>query len=60
LITLSSVELTFDSPLADPSDDFAKIKESFNFAVAGVFLLEAIIKIVAFGFLWNGKESYLR
>lgn len=31
-----------------------------NIIMTGFFTVEAIIKIVAFGFLFNGPDSYLR
>ena len=60
LIILSSVMLTFESPLADPKSGLAKIFESADLAFTVIFILEAAIKIITFGFAMNGKNSYLR
>ena len=59
LIILSSILLTFESPLADPESEQAKIFEYMDLAFTITFILEASIKIVTFGFLMNGKNSYL-
>ena len=52
--------MTFDSPLLDPESDLLVSFKIFDIVTTFVFLLEAIIKIIAFGFIWNGKYSYLK
>ena len=32
----------------------------FDIVTTVVFTLEALIKIITFGFIWNGKYSYLK
>ena len=59
-IVLSSVELTFDSPLIDPTSTLHDIMVNGNIVFTIVFCIEALLKTIAFGFVYNGKHSYLR
>lgn len=34
--------------------------EQINFAISIIFLVEVVLKVIAFGFLFNGPGSYLR
>ena len=56
----SSAALASDSPLTDPGSELIKYFMIFDLVTAIIFLLEALIKIVAFGFIKNGESSYLR
>ena len=53
-------ELALDSPRLDPNDDLATLLKKMDLFFTGLFFCEMSIKIVAFGFVCNGKESYLR
>ena len=57
---MSTATVTLESPLADPESDSYQFYEKANIIFTVIFVLEAIIKIVAFGFVNNGKTSYLR
>ena len=46
--------------MADPESDQIKFNHIANIVFTVIFLIEAIIKIIAFGFISNGKTSYLR
>ena len=59
-ILISSVCLALDSPRLDPNDDLATLLKKMDLFFTGLFFCEMSIKIVAFGFVCNGKESYLR
>ena len=60
MIVLSSIELTLDSPLSDPNTTYHKVLVIANIIFTAIFLLEAVMKTIAFGFALNGKLSYLR
>ena len=60
LIIFSTALATIESPLADPKSAEIKFYETANTAFTYIFLVEALIKIVAYGFVMNGKTSYLR
>lgn len=60
LIVFSSVLLALENPLYDPNSTIQLILDEVNFVISIVFLIEAVIKIIAFGFIYNGKDSYLR
>ena len=60
MIIASSVSLTFDSPLVDPQGRLVRNLSYFDLGFTIIFLVEALLKIAAFGFLRNGKDSYLR
>lgn len=60
LILCSTAAATLESPLADPEGESVKLYEQTNIAFTIIFLIEALIKIIAFGFWRNGKTSYLK
>ena len=57
LILLSSVILCIDTPLIDPDSTLKAVLFHLDVIITFLFLLEAIIKILAFGFLYNGDEE---
>ena len=60
VIILSAVQLAMDSPLNDPNSQMKSILFWIDVGTTIVFLFEAIIKLITYGFLVNGKWSYLR
>lgn len=60
LIIVSSILLTMESPLDDPDGMKVVVLEKINFVISIIFLIEVLLKIMAFGFLFNGPDSYLR
>ena len=46
--------------MIDPESKYAKVLLYIDFASTVVFISEAVIKIMTFGFYYNGKTSYLR
>jgi hypothetical protein len=60
LVLASSVALALDSPGLDPSSWLKHALGTLNFFFVGCFALEALLKILAFGFVLNGEGSYLR
>jgi hypothetical protein len=59
-IILSSIHLAIDNPLKDPNGKLDSILWYFNIVFTVIFFFEAVIKIITYGFLFNGKDSYLR
>lgn len=64
MIILSSLKLVLDSYLNDKSTDsmekvIINISNKFDLIFTIIFTLEAVFKILAFGFVLN-KNSYLR
>ena len=60
LIIVSTITLALDSPLEDPNGSLTIILKYVDYGMTLVFTLEALIKIISFGFLFNGESSYLR
>lgn len=60
LICLSSITLALDSPTLDPESTMKKILNVLDTIFVVLFALEAMAKICVYGFLLNGKSSYLR
>ena len=49
-----------DSPLVDTESYLFTILNTADIIFSSCFLIEAFMKIVSFGFIFNGKQSYLR
>ena len=60
IIFLSSIQFILESPLSDPESTMMKVLQVLELIYTGIFVLEACIKIVAFGFIFNGENSYLK
>jgi len=54
------VALAFENPLNDPSGRLAKYLEVFDWVTTTIFTIEVVIKMVAYGFYFNGPKSYIR
>jgi hypothetical protein len=52
--------LAIDNPLNDPKGKITNILWYFDIVFTVIFIFEAVIKIITYGFLFNGEESYLR
>lgn len=59
-ILVSTINLSLDSPLNDPNSTQTSVIYYIDIAISCIFALEAILKIIVFGLLLNGKQSYLR
>jgi hypothetical protein len=59
LIVFSSILLTFESPFMDPNGDLAKNLDVIDFWVTMIFTFEMTTKILSYGLIANGKDSYL-
>jgi hypothetical protein len=60
LIAISSILLALDNPLNDPNSRLVYILGVSDIVLTSFFILEAFLKIIAQGFLFNGETSYLR
>lgn len=63
LILLSSLLLCLDTPLLDPTSTYAKTLAILDAVFTFMFLIEALIKIFALGFLFSSvpdQKGYIR
>ena len=60
VVIFSSILLAVDNPLDNPSSKKQKILSKLDYTTTAFFVLEAVIKIVALGFFFNGPRSYFR
>lgn len=44
----------------NPNSLLATVLYYLDLTLTIIFIIEALVKIIAFGFLFNGNESYLR
>ena len=59
-ICISTINLAIESPLDEPGSQKVIILEYIDYGMTLIFIIEALLKIITFGFLFNGKESYMR
>jgi len=59
-IFVSTLILILESPMYDPESTFIRVMEYLNAAMTFVFIIEATVKIIVYGFIFNGESSYLR
>lgn len=59
-IVLTSVHLALSRPTSDPDGYEVTTLYWVDFATTMIFTSEFIMKIIAFGFVLNGEQSYLR
>lgn len=60
LIFLSTITLSIENPLYDPDSQIVTVLFYFDIFFSIAFTLESLSKIIAWGFVFNGSESYLR
>jgi Ion transport protein len=60
IIIISAVTLALDGPTEDPNSLLKQIVFYVDIMTTVLFMFEAICKIIAFGFLFNGEKSYLQ
>jgi len=58
-ILISSTALVFESPVNDPDSLGVQIMAKLDYFTTVIFTIEAMIKIIATGFLFNGPKSYM-
>ena len=59
-ILISSVNLAIENPLNNPSGVLVEILYYGDLVLSSIFMIEAALKIIANGLLFNGPKSYLR
>ena len=59
-ITASCITLAMESPHLDETSPEARVLWITDLVLTGLFLIEATLKIVVSGFVFNGPMSYLR
>lgn len=60
LIILSTITLALETPLDDPKGEKLRVLGHIDFFMTLAFTFEALVKIIAAGFLFAGKTSYIR
>ena len=60
LIGISTILLTMDNPNMDEHGELAKVLGAFDYVLTTLFTFECLINIILFGFICNGKYSYMR
>ena len=60
LIVISTITLALESPLDDPEGTKLIILKKVDLFMTVAFTFEAIVKIIAWGFAFAGKQSYIR
>ena len=59
-IAVSSIVLALGSPTLDPNSKMVSTLFWIDASTSIIFLIEATIKIITFGFIFNGNQSYLK
>ncbi len=60
LILASSILLAIENPLDDPNGQKTFTLEVFDAVMTSIFCLEAVMKIISFGFVLGHKHTYMR
>ena len=60
IITITTLTLALDNPLDDPKGKIALILSDLDLAFTSLFAIEFVIKTITYGFIFNGKQSYMR
>ncbi len=60
LIFISTILMAVDSPLNDPDSTLSQVLNIIDIVITSFFVMESVTKIIAYGFIFNGPESYLR
>ena len=60
LIIITSVTLAIESPLKDPESTEVKVLSIIDLITTIIFTIEVMIKVIANGFMCNGRKSYIR
>ena len=59
-IVVSTIMLAIESPLDDPESNFVKVLGYIDYVMTAIFFCEMCVKIIALGFVANGKDSYIK
>jgi len=59
-VVISSIALAFESPLSDPKGSLNFYLKLLDKVITAIFCFEVVVKVISFGFLCNGADSYIR
>ena len=59
-IVVSSIALTFESPLNEPKGQIKDVLQITDYITTAIFVIESLSKVIASGFFFNGPKSYLK
>ena len=60
LIIVSTVTLALESPLDNPKGDKIQVLKTIELITTIAFTIEVVVKVIATGFAFAGKNSYIR
>ena len=60
LIAIQSVLLAMDNPINDPKSVLVKVLAYSDIILSSIFAFEAILKIIAYGLIFNRNVAYLK
>ena len=60
MIIISTVTLALETPLDDPEGKKLEILKYIDLFMTAAFTFEMLVKIIAWGFAFAGKDSYIR
>jgi uncharacterized membrane protein len=60
LIFISTILMAVDSPLNDPESTLSQVLNIIDIVITSFFVIESVTKIIVYGFIFNGPDSYLR
>lgn len=60
IIIISTIMMIIDNPLNDPNGRTTYVLSILDFIITTIFCLESALKIIHYGFLFNGVQSYLK
>ena len=60
LILISTILLAIEDPFEDPQSQKKEVLTILDTILSFVFLFELLIKVVVYGFVFNGEDSYLK
>ena len=60
VIIVSGIQLALENPLNDPKGMLISVLTYIDIGTTAIFAVEALMKIITFGLIFNGKTSYLR
>jgi voltage-dependent calcium channel L type alpha-1D len=59
IILCSSVQLALENPLNDPDSSLSSALKYIDISLTVIFSFEALLKIIAYGFVFCGSTSYI-
>jgi hypothetical protein len=60
IIFVSTVMMIIDNPLNDPDGKLSYVLNQMDIVITSIFCFECAVKIIQYGLLFNGPNSYLK